>query len=76
MGKDTAFTTLEDDLVKPYVDRVPDNEGTSTTAAFAEDDEEKKDDVSSISPPFVHSLWSSMTRYLSRCTSYGSPDGG
>ena len=27
VGKNTVFTILEDDDIKPYVDRLPDNEG-------------------------------------------------
>jgi len=44
VGKNTPFVVLEDDDTKPYVDKLPDNEGEEkgpTTAVFDEEEESK-----------------------------------
>lgn len=44
VGKDVPFTLLEDDDVKSYVDRLPDNEGPEAPPAEKDDDDEKKEE--------------------------------
>jgi len=44
VGKDRTFTVLEDEDIKSYVDRVPDNEGPQQGTGFGDEDEEKKKD--------------------------------
>lgn len=51
VGRNQAFRTLDDDDVKPYVDKVPDNEGPSQGTGFGDEDEDEKKEMEADAAP-------------------------